>query len=405
MRYKFATDITRREYEYFVKNYATTSFMQEYSWATVKNNWEHAHCGLYKDDELVATCIVLIKQLPLGIKLFYVPRGYLIDYNDTELLLVFTKYLKQFAKSKHAYAITIDPNFCKLETSILTIEKNEQPSIPKYYSVDAMEKHKNLLKLHYHHKGFHKDINDYLQPRFHMAIPLVNEHFEPLTEQQVKSSFKKRIRDYLGNYHTNRGVYFEHTSDINRLDEFMEIINMTEKRQNISLRNKAYFETMMKEYQERAVLFFGKLDLNTYLEFLNTHKSSDEEKAEIQSLIDAGKKNITLSTAMVLIPLNENKVRTSEYLYAGNNLKFAKLNVSYGLVYDICKYSLKENCDFCNLGGINGTLDDHLTPFKSRFNAILWEFYGEYDCIVNHFLYWPIRILLPFGKWLYRKLR
>lgn len=405
MNYKFITDMTRREYEYFVKSHSTTSFMQEYGWPFVKSNWEHAYCGLYQNDTLVAACAVLIKKLPFNIRLFYVPRGYLIDYKNSDLLLIFTKYLKEFAKHKHAYAITIDPNFCKSETSILTIEKNETVSFPKHYSIDADIKHNNLINLHYHHKGFHKSINSYLQPRFNMSIPLVDENFEPLTEQQVKSSFKKRIREYLGNYHTKRGVFFEHTTDIDRLDEFMEIINITEERQNISLRNRAYFETMMKQYPDRAVLFFGKLDLKQYLEFLNSHKSTEEEKKEIESFIEEGKTTLTLSAALVLIPLNEEKVRTCEYLYAGNNLKFAKLNISYGLVYDICKYGIEQNCDFCNLGGINGTLDDHLTTFKSRFNAIVWEFYGEYDYIVNHFLYWPIRIFLPVGKWFYRKLR
>src|SRR5699024_1307350 len=124
-----------------VKSHSTTSFMQEYGWPFVKSNWEHAYCGLYQNDSLVAACAVLIKKLPFNIRLFYVPRGYLIDYKNSDLLLIFTKYLKEFAKHKHAYAITIDPNFCKSETSILTIEKNETVSFPKHYSVDADIKH------------------------------------------------------------------------------------------------------------------------------------------------------------------------------------------------------------------------------------------------------------------------
>lgn len=405
MNYKFVTDITRREYEYFIQEHTTVSFMQEYGWASVKDNWNSLHCGLYENEVLVAVCSILIKKLPLGIKLFYIPRGYLIDYMNKDLLKIFTTELKNYAKKQHCYAITIDPNFCKSETSILTFEKNEVVAIPKFYSTHSIQRHDHLIKLGYRHKGYSKDFSTYLQPRYNMSIPLCNEAFEPLTQEQIKSSFKKRIRDYIGNYHINRGVYFEHTTDITRLDEFMEIINITEKRQSISLRNKEYFEKIMKQYPNRAILFFGKLNLSTYLEFLNSHSAKIEEIEEIERIMNDGTTSITLSTSLVILPINEEKVRTSEYLYAGNNLAFSKLNVSYGLVYDICKYSLEQECHFCNLGGINGTMDDHLTPFKSRFNAIVWEFYGEYDLPVNKLLYYPITWLLPLAKKIYRKLR
>ena len=44
------------------------------------------YTGVYRDNELVATGLVLIKRLPLSFKKNYKPRGPIIDYKDKELV-------------------------------------------------------------------------------------------------------------------------------------------------------------------------------------------------------------------------------------------------------------------------------------------------------------------------------
>lgn len=400
MNYQFKTNVKEKEYQSFIKNNSAVSFMQEYPWGDIKVDWEHLHCGLYQDNKLVAVCLILIRTFPLGIKLFYIPRGYVIDFENKELVDVFTKEIKKLAKQYHAYSVKIDPNFCIKEYSSKELDSTDKFKVPTIYSKHYQLKNQNLLKAGFHHHKLTTKIDDSQQPRFNMSVALVGDSFEPLDDAQIKTSFKKRIREYLGNYHDKRGVFFEHTNDVNRIDEFMDIINKTEARQNIILRNKDYFIHIMKKFD--AYLFFGKVNLEEYLTFLK-QKGKPKEIEEVENLIAKGNKIINLSTALVILPKNVKGIRTSEYLYAGNDLQFAKLNVSYGLVYDICKFSAKQNCHFCNLGGVSGTLDDHLTTFKSRFNAIIWEFAGEYDLIIHPILYYPIEKLLPIAKKIYRR--
>ena len=402
MNYKFTTNVSKKEYENFIKEYSTVSFMQEYNWGDIKLDWKNIHCGLYENKKLVGVCLILVRTFPMGIKLFYIPRGFVTDFTNSALVNAFTKEIKKLAKQEHAYVVKIDPNFCYREYSIKDIEKNDRFNIQTYYTNDYEIKHQNLLKAGFRHHGFTLKIDDSQQPRFNMSIPLINLDGTTCSEQELKTSFKKRVRDYIGNYHTNRGVFFEHTNDIKRLDEFMEIIEKTEERQNIILRNKDYFAKIMEKFD--AYLFFGKLDLCKYLSFLQ-EKGKESEIKEVENLIKKGNKIINLSASLVILPQNKKGIRTSEYLYAGNDLKFSKLNVSYGLVYDICKFSIKQNCHYCNLGGIEGTLDDHLTSFKSKFNAIVWEFAGEYDLIINKLTYFPIEKILPIAKRIYRKIK
>ena len=61
--YTFTSDLKKEEYDKFIENYPMASFMQEYNWANVKDNWNSFHCGLYKDEKLVGVCLILVKKV------------------------------------------------------------------------------------------------------------------------------------------------------------------------------------------------------------------------------------------------------------------------------------------------------------------------------------------------------
>ncbi|UNT93967.1 aminoacyltransferase [Allobaculum sp. Allo2] len=71
------------------------NLLQSYNWAAVKSNWDHLHCGLYKNDTLCATALVLIKALPFGFTMMYIPRGPILDYDDPEVIKQFFDGLKK----------------------------------------------------------------------------------------------------------------------------------------------------------------------------------------------------------------------------------------------------------------------------------------------------------------------
>ena len=95
--YIFTDNINKEEYNEFIKNYSAASFMQEYNWSNVKSNWESIHCGLYKDEKLIGVCLVLVKKFFKKITLFYIPRGYLIDFTNYDDLKAMTDNIKKLA--------------------------------------------------------------------------------------------------------------------------------------------------------------------------------------------------------------------------------------------------------------------------------------------------------------------
>ena len=99
MSYLFFKDINREEFDEFVKNYEYCNLLQSYNWAKVKNNWDHMYTGVYRDNELVATGLVLIKRLPLSFCMYYLPRGPIMDYKDKELVQYYFDQLKKIIVS------------------------------------------------------------------------------------------------------------------------------------------------------------------------------------------------------------------------------------------------------------------------------------------------------------------
>lgn len=395
--YKFIDDIKEKDYDAFVKEYSMSSFMQEYNWGNVKEEWTPIHCGLYKDDSLVAVCTILKRRIIKNISIFYVPRGYLIDYENIEVLKEMTKGIKGLAKKHHAYVVKIDPNYCTKEYGF---KDNE---IPINYSINNNIKNSNLKKCGYKFCGIKKDMRKSFQPQYDIFTPTININNEFLSDEELLKTYASRLRSYLNGYIPKRGITYEYTTNERDLDDFVRLLKDTEKKQNINLRNRKYFEKIMSNYKGYCYLFFGTLDLNKYLEFLLNNNGSSEEIDMVKDTMSKEGNNLRISTALVLLPKNEIGIRTSEYLYAGNSELFTNLKASSGLVHEVIKFSRDNKCHYCNLGGVEGTLDDNLTRFKRQYNGVVMEFTGEYD-LPTSILYYPIKLFYSPLLKLYRKI-
>ena len=394
--YNFKTNINEKEYDNFIKKFPYSNFMQEKSWAKVKNNFDNILCGIYEKNKIIAACSILIRHLSKGISMFYIPRGYLIDFQNYKLLSFMTENIKKLAKEYKAYVVKIDPNFCVSEK----LFKNQNVEF-HIYSNYFEKKHSNLINLGYKHTGFITDIHKNIQPRFQMAVPLINENNKLITYEELLKTFKSKFRYYLGDYHSKRGVYFTFSHEKKDVKEFVELLKHTEKNKNIHLRNEEYFNKIIDNFGNRACILFGKVNLEKYLKFLNDNNGKEYEISQVKELIKNRGKEITLSSALLILPNNEG-YRCSEYLYAGNDLTLNKLNVSGGIALEAAKISIENKCQYCNLGGISGTLDDSLTKFKSKYNAVILEFAGEYDLIINKKKYILINKFKPILKKFYR---
>jgi len=396
--YEFKVDIDKKEYNKFIENYSGAPITQDARWASVKSDWDNTLCALYKDGKIVGAALLLIKTFPMNLKMIYSPKGFLIDYTNKEYLEEFTKGIKEYAKKIKAFVVKIDPLISVNEDYYDTFIKKSDKVSPKNYSIDKDIKIENLKSCGYIHGGFKKKVGAYIQPRFNMAISLIDKDNNLLTEKELLSNFKRNAKRYHGEFQEKRGVSFICVHDNSYIDDFYRIIKSTEDRQGISLRSKDYFKKIMNAFKDDAYMYIATVNVDKFIEFLNIEisKEKDEKlvskyKEQLEDAYIAKEKygnDISIAATLGIIPPNKKGIKKVEYLYAGTfEDVFPYLNTNASVHITSFIDMLNMGYHYADLEGVDGTLDDHLTNTKAKYNPVLLEFVGEFDLAINKFWY------------------
>ena len=396
--YEFKENISKEEYIEFTNNYSCCPITQDYRWSKVKSDWDNTLCGLYKDKKLVGAALLLIKKFPLNLKMIYSPKGFLLNYESKEDVIEFTKGIKEYAKKIKAFVVKIDPLIAVSEEYFDTLTSNDTKECPKNYKVNSDLKIKNLKEAGYKHCGFKKNVGAYIQPRFNMAISLIDKDNNKLDEASLLNHFKRNAKRYHGDFQTKRGVSFICVHDNSYLDDFYRIIKSTETRQGISLRNKDYFKRIMDAFGSDAYMYIARVNVDKFSEFLccEINKSKDEAliakyKSQLEDCKIAKEKYgnvISIAATLAITPPNKKGIKKVEYLYAGTFEEvFPYLNTNASVHINSFIDMLNRGYDYADLEGVDGTFDDHLSKTKAKYNPVVLEFVGEFDMSINKFWY------------------
>lgn len=413
----FETD-NIEEYENFVSNHPKSHFMQSYYWGEVmrhKNFEPHTLVLKNSDGKIVASALMLKKRLLKGYCYYYVPRGFIIDYDDEKLVQIFTKCIKDYTKKNNGIFVKIDPDV-KLHN--LDIDGNLVDDQNKLGLIKFLE------KLGYKHLGFYKEFN-HEQPRFTFRLNLdrswdeIYSGIHPTTRKILNKGNQYNLNMYIGN--------------INDIDAFYETMLETFERENLAKTPieyyKSFYETLNK--QNMCDLYVVKVKLadlvNTYtkkvddikkeIETLeNTeYKNMDKKKNllndlnnklnksinELEEIKKIEKEEITLSSIMTV--KYGNKIWT---IHGGNSTLLRELNSNYLLYLQIIKDAHDNGYKMIDFFGTSGEANPDkdnyiygIHNFKKRLGGEYTEFIGELDLITNKLMYIAYKKLIP----IYRK--
>ena len=142
------------------------------------------YVGIKENNKILCAARILCINSRFGKKIFYSPRGILIDYNDTKLLNMFIKELKKFVKSKGGFELIIDPNILYKQRDIdgNIVEKG----------FDNSNIISSLKKLGFNHLGFTKGNDTSRQVRWQFVINLKSRN-----EDDILKSFKPNTRNLI----------------------------------------------------------------------------------------------------------------------------------------------------------------------------------------------------------------
>ena len=392
---RFETNIPQKEYDRFVQEQPYNHLLQSYNWAKIKNNWDSMTLGLYDDnDQLTATSLVLSKTLPFGFKTWYIPRGPILDWENPNQVKTFFDHLKKLAKKNNVIFIKFDPAY-----PIQSFKTKDRPE-------GISEKGKKVVSLlesiGAEHKGYTLMLEDTVQPRFESVA-----FFEPDTKN-VESTMPRHTKKLI-KVSNKHGVSIEEGHE-ELLDTFANLVQFTEARKGISLRDKEYFKRLLEIYGNDAII---------HIAYCNLEELMQETKTDLASVLhdletcpeNAKKKRNSLLERQVSL---ENKLKSCEQmiqdglpkektpiagmlsvkygpymemLYAGMDERFKQFMAQYKNYVEIFQWGLEHGCKKVSMGGIEGDLNDGLTQFKDNFDPMIEEYAGEFDLPIKKIVY------------------
>lgn len=381
---KFLTDINNEKYTEFIKSHKHGNMMQAIEWSAIKNTWGAVRVAVSDDeDNIIAAAQVLTRK-----GLWYVPRGPILDYNNKELLGFFLTNFKKFAKTKQAKLVKLD---------IPIAVKDEK--LANFKDVDVDRSNNELIKTFksygYNHKGFSLDMSSTIQPRFNTVTKLE----KPIPDLFSKDT-RRLIRDADKKFVEVRRCGKEN------LDDFLFALACTEKRKNISLRGREYFENLLDTFGDSALLYISYINVEKALKECHNRKENLEKEIEelgekspkkkrtLEEQVAGTDKLIALFNGLEIEDKSKDQVISAaitiaygnhaEIIYAGMNEDFAKLPAQYKVFSDTMKKAQEMGISEVSMGGIEGSLNDSLLGFKSKFSPNIVEYYGEFDLVISH---------------------
>ena len=410
---KFIENIDINEYEEFVENNEFKShFLQSSLWGEfckVSKDLIPHYVGIKENDKLICATLLLEKKLVLGYSYFYAPRGYVIDFNNNELVKIFTKYLKKYVNKNKGIFLKIDPD-------IIIKKHNEDETIEINNNV-----YKLLNKLGYKHLGFTKRFET-SQPRytfrldFNKSFDEIENNFSKTTKQRIKKANDLEVSVRLDN----------------NINEFYNLMSITENRKDFITHDKKYYEDLYNIFSKKnkCNIFLGSIDIDKILnknnDILNTinieineinsldnlsksmkTKLNELEKRKEKLINDNIKyeekknkygNNIVLSAHFIVEYGNKAWV-----LYAGNHDILSYTYTNYKTYYEHIKYYYDKGIQIYDQFGTVGELEENdpllgLHEFKKKFGGDYVEFIGEFDLITNKLMYFLFKKLIPFYR-------
>lgn len=406
--------LTEEEFEQFALSSEQVSFHQTKSWGHLKetNGWDMHLIGLKDNDKIVTASLLLSKKIPIiGKKMFYSPRGFLIDYSNYELLKTWTNEIKKYIKKNNGIFIKIDPYVSYQERDLLG---NIVPD-----GKNNKDGFNNLKKLGYKHFGFNL-MQEELQPRWIFVTDVYGRTIDDLMKDmdaKTRQILRKNERDKI----KCREIGYD------ELDKFKDIMQHTGDRRNFIDRPLKYYQDMYNYLGKDGILkiLIAELDLDELIgeidkeiNELETEYKDKEAKytkdpskmnkdkyeknqKQIQDNIDRlnKKKNhelelkkehgqvLTLGGILFLIYGNE-----VLSLVGGSYDKYMEFQSAYTVHFEGMKMALNNGYKRYNFYGITGVFDEAnplfgLYSFKRDFGGKVVELMGEFDLVTNKFYY------------------
>lgn len=411
--------LSENEFTSFANTHPLRNLWQTKEMANIRKQrgFEIYYVGVKEKDTVLAATMLTSITVFMGHSLVQALRGYLIDFENKELLSFFHQEIKSFLKEKKCLLLRIDPYYQYLERDLDGNVVNDG-----FNHQDVVD---HLKLLGYKHGGFSRGIDSNVEPRWIYTIPYKNlsaeelfKTFERKTQRSIRKAekFNVRVREL----------------SLEQIPLFMEVMEHTEERRGFEGRSKEYYETLYREYapNDNIKFLYCELYVDDYIQDLmkdlNAEKAIESDCIKHMETQSSTKYQKKLNLAKEQISQLEKKLEEANELkqeegdvivlssgvfftYGKETLcllsgvydKYMRFASPYAMHFKMMKESIDKGQERYNLYGISGVFDPDAQDygvylFKKGFNGEVEELIGEFTYIfhpVIHTLYNTLRKL------------
>jgi lipid II:glycine glycyltransferase (peptidoglycan interpeptide bridge formation enzyme) len=396
-------ELTKEEFDSYAIIHPNRSFYQTSSYGDLisRHGFKAIYVGLIDDNQIIrAASLILYRKIFLHYKFAYAPRGFLIDFNDYELLKIFTKKLKNFLRFRSFVFLKIDP-------PIVYQERNQDGSIKEngYNNKHIVE---YLKDIGYIHLGFNNAF-EALKPRWNIITEVIG------SSEELFKSFDKELKTKIRSAE-KKGITIIKGS----IEDIKTFYNFVRKKHH--LRSLKYYEDFWNIFHDKNMfeLWFARIDFNQYLKYardlydkeaeineqINEELVNSKEnrfniinkKINSDNLLNEFKNNVVFGIKMANKYPEGKFIAGSAVIKYGNEIfflidgydhEFKSFNPNHYLKWRTMEYYINKGYTIMHLNGISGNFEKEnnryygLYEFKKAFNGKIIEYVGEFDLLIK----------------------
>lgn len=403
-------------FDNFAINHPYYNFYQSsnYGKFMTKHGYNSYYLGLADDiGEIKAATLMIVKnEKSSKRKMGYAPRGFLIDWNNDDLVKEFTEKLKEFLANRNFTYLKVDP--------LITLKEHNINGEVKQNTIDNTSFVNKLQSIGYIHLGYNNGM-EALKPRWNAIMKLNNNI--TLLYNSISKEARSKITEAskMGNR-----VYKGGLNDINLL---YNLINKSTPPLEYYLDYYQFFSQ-----NNGFEVYFTKLEPVSYVSssknlYEKEEQRNNELNMQIQDFNNPNKEfviNEKLKSDELLSKYKKNMLEASSlfqkypsglvisgvavikygkkitFLASGVNENFKNIYPEYLLKWQLASEFARNGYDIVDLGSLTGDFNNnsYLSTLNKELSNSIVEYVGEFDLVINKKSYYTGSKLNPILNWL-----
>ena len=349
--------------------------------------------GVKKDDKVIAASLIADTGHRFMGKVSYEAyKGFILDYNDKELVRFMSDEVKKFLKAKNGLRLFIDPY-------IPNVSRDADANIVEGIDNRGVATYLKSLGYHYNDSG--------AQVKWCYCLDINGKNSDQLLNE-MRSSTRNYINRTISKYKLNL-----RTLKKEELDQFKKITSDTCDRRDFQDKSLKYYEDMYDTFKDLVTFKIVELNCDTYIGVLEDENKNFEEKInelsdsasnkkkkeQMRKDIENNKKKIEdtiklkeekgniipLSAAMFMLYGDE-----IVYLFSGSYAEYMPFCGQYRIQWEIIKYAAENGYKRYNFYGIKDVFnpkgkDYGVYEFKKGFGGYVEELLGSFETDLHIF--------------------